>query len=83
MHVGIAGMQSTIRSQYRSTNCHERGPDEPGNPPNNAAQRLAPRFIHASNNYMEEAYCDEDVGYRAGGLGMFLISLEPVSGFVA
>jgi len=29
------------------------------------------------------ANCDEDVGYRAGGLGMFLISLEPVSGFVA
>jgi hypothetical protein len=36
-----------------------------------------------SNNYLEEANCVKDVGYRAGGCGMFLISLEPVSGFVA
>jgi len=31
----------------------ERGPDEPGNPPNNVAQRLVPRFIHASNDEVE------------------------------
>jgi hypothetical protein len=53
MHITFVGMQSTIHGQYRGTNCHERGPDEPGNHPNDAAQRLVPRFIHASNDEVE------------------------------
>ena len=34
-------VQSATYSQYRSTNCHERGQDKLGNFPNDGAQRLA------------------------------------------